>query len=110
VTLVRRKAGFGSYSPNGHTLAYLSPADSFSGGSLWIADDRGGPPRLLVQGDGIEWPHWSPDGTRIAYTKRGSVYVVDVASGRSTRATSGGVAEWFDNDTLIVGEGGCPGC
>jgi hypothetical protein len=109
-TLVRRDAGFGSYSPDAHTLAFLSPAHFFSGGNLWIDDDGGGPPRMLVHGGGIELPRWSPDGTKIAYAKHGNVYVVDVMNGRSTRVSAGGVAEWFDDDTLIVGEGGCPGC
>jgi hypothetical protein len=109
-TLVLPDAGFGSYAPDGHTLAYLSPAASFSGGSLWIVDDRGSAPRKLVQGPGIKFPRWSPDGTRIAYAKGGTVFVVDVASGRSTRVSDGGVAEWFDDETLVVGAGGCPGC
>jgi hypothetical protein len=109
-TLLLRNAGFGSYAPDGHTLAYLSPAASFSGGSLWIADDRGSVPRKLVQGPRIKLPRWSPDGTRIAYAKGGNVYVVDAASGRSARVSKGGVAEWFDDDTLVVGAGGCPGC
>jgi Tol biopolymer transport system component len=106
-TLVRRNAGFGSYSPNGRMLAYLSAVDAnhFDGGTLWVVDVAGGPPRALAQGGRIVWPRWSPDGTRISYAQLGTVYVVNVASGVSTPVATGGVAEWFDDDTLVVGDG-----
>jgi Tol biopolymer transport system component len=107
-TLVRRDAGYGSYASDG-TLTYLSPLDAADGGSLWV-DAGGGVPRRLVTGGHIEWPRWSPDGTSISYAQDGDIYVVDIATARTTRVVSGGVAEWFDNDTLVVGEGGCPGC
>ena len=32
-------------------------------------------------------------------------YVVNVASGVSTPVATGGVAEWFDDDTVVVGDG-----
>jgi hypothetical protein len=111
-TLVRRNAGFGSYSPDGETLMYLSPIDDvdFTGDGLWVAPVDGGAPRKLVEASDIALPRWSPDGTRIAYAQRSRIYVIDVASGVSTRVADGGVAEWFDDETLVVGEGGCPGC
>jgi dipeptidyl aminopeptidase/acylaminoacyl peptidase len=106
--LVRRNAGFGAYSPDGRTMAYLSPltrADA-TGDALWLVDVAGGDPRALVEGPGIWWPSWSPDGTRIAYAvDKDEIYVVDVATGESTRVAQGGVAEWFDDHTLIVGPG-----
>jgi Tol biopolymer transport system component len=110
-TLVLRDAGYGAYAPDG-TLAYLTPYEGGSSGDdLWILDERGGTPRQLVHGPGIEWPRWSPDGTRISYgSNDGGIYVVDVATGDSRRVADGGVAEWFDDDTLVVGAGGCPGC
>jgi dipeptidyl aminopeptidase/acylaminoacyl peptidase len=107
-TLIKRDAGYGSYGPDG-TLAYLSPLDAADGGSLWV-DASGETPRRLATGGHIEWPRWSPDGTKIAYSQNGDIYVVDVASGGTTKVASGGVAEWFDDHTLVVGEGGCPGC
>lgn len=102
--LVRRNAGFGEYSPDGESLLYLSPIrGDFTGGGLWVVDASGGQPRALVEGGGIASPpRWSPDGTRIAYAQGLNVFVVDVATGRSSRVIRGGVPEWFDDDTLIV--------
>jgi Tol biopolymer transport system component len=109
-TVVRHNAGYGSYAPNGQTLVYLSPLDAADGGSLWVTDTTGGTPRRLATGGHIEWPRWSPDGTRIAYVQDANIYVVDITTERTTKVARGGVAEWFDAHTLVVGEGGCPGC
>jgi Tol biopolymer transport system component len=104
-TIVRRNAGWGRYSPDGQTLAFLS--DNGEGGRIRIADATGGPARQLVKGDHNGPPIWSPDGTKIAYVDHG-IQVVDVATGETSEVTAcGGPVEWFDDDTLIVGPGGC---
>jgi Tol biopolymer transport system component len=104
-SLVRRNAGFGVYSPDGGSIAYLSPIESdFTGTELLVAGVGGGTPRALVRSDGITWPRWSPDGTRIAYGRLGHIFVVDVSTGRSERVANGDVPEWFDDQTLIVGQ------
>lgn len=95
-TLVRRNASSGQYSPDGKWLAYLTPV----GDQLSITSVHGGRPRLVFQG-ASGWPRWSPDGTRISYENHG-VYVLNVATGSATKVAEGGVAEWFDNNTLIV--------
>jgi Tol biopolymer transport system component len=110
--LVRRNAAFGTYSPDGRTLAYLSPLDPVdaTGGGLWLADAGGGDPRLLVEDEGIWWPSWSPDGTRIAYgVGTDAIHVVDVATGESSRVAAGATAEWLDDHTLIVSPYCCRG-
>jgi Tol biopolymer transport system component len=102
--LVRRNAGFGTYSPDGETLAYLSPMSSdATGDALWLVDAGGGDPRALVARGGLWWPTWSPDGTMIAYgVGKDEIYVVDVATGESTKVADGAIAEWLDDHTLIV--------
>ena len=61
--------------------------------------DRGG------QGQ-IGWPRWSPDGTQISFTDAESIFVLNVASGSTTRIADGMNAEWVDDHTLIIGTGG----
>jgi len=102
--LVRRNAGFGTYSPDGGTLAYLSPMSSeATGDALWLVDAGGGDPRALVEREGLWWPTWSPDGTMIAYADgTDEIHVVDVATGQSTKVAEGATAEWLDDHTLIV--------
>lgn len=56
---------------------------------LFTVSPTGGPP---VQVTRDEWDvassfSWSPDGGRIAYVADGSVFIVDAASGASTRLT-----------------------
>ena len=105
-TLVRRDAAMGVYAPDGTTLAYLDAPRSEDGGgwssSLWLVDAGGSDPRLLVDGD-FDFLRWSPDGTRIAYAGDGEIHVVDVATGETTYVADGGTAEWFDDDTLVIG-------
>ncbi len=96
LTLVRRNASSGHYSPDGKWLAYLSQQ-----GALMIKSLQGGAPRQLAQGNPW-WPRWSPDATRISYSENGSVYVLNIRSGTATRVADGGQAEWYDNNTLIV--------
>lgn len=107
-TIVRRDAGWGGYSPDGSSLAYLAPVDAkeFSGGGLWITSLSGGAPRAMVPHGHLGWLRWSPDGTRISYVSGRSIYVMTVDTGSATRVAAGGTAEWFDDHTLIVGPGG----
>ncbi len=99
-TLVRRNASKGVYSPDGRSLAYLSPV----GGqvALWITSVNGGKPRMLVHQGDPGFLRWSPDGTRISYGDGGSIFVLNVATGSATKVAEGGNAEWFDANTLIV--------
>ena len=105
-TLVQRSAAWGGYSPNGKSLAYLSPVrHDFTGGGLWITSVHGGTPRALVRGGKLLWPRWSPDGARIAYANGSAVYVVDAATGSTRKVGSGAQPEWLDDHTLIVAKG-----
>src|SRR5262249_50739390 len=77
-TIVQRKAAWGSYSPDGKRVAYLSRLKErdFTGSELWIKSIRGGTPRALVHGSGLQWLRWSPDGKRIAYSDGSAVDIV----------------------------------
>lgn len=93
----------GAYSPNGDTLAFLDPArGEWTSPTLLLAEGGSGEPRVIAEGGAIDWPRWSPDGTRIAYIDRGEVFLVGVASGETTKVGDGGHAEWLDDDTLVI--------
>ena len=81
-----------AWSPDGRQLAYLSNKNGTV--HLYVASANGGTPRALVSPkDGVvSKPTWSPDGTRISYalgstTTASDLFVVNVASGKSTQLT-----------------------
>lgn len=89
-----------AYAPGGGRLAY-AVVRSGTGG-IAVVDRAGGPPRLVVEGDGLyDYPSWSPDGAQIAYAHSpgflGSwnLYVVDVASGATRQLTSTTHQDWY---------------
>jgi Tol biopolymer transport system component len=112
-TLVRRDAGLPAFSPDGTTIAFLRapqpgscsrPASCWRSHELWLMDADGTDERMLIDSDQLlDWPRWSPDGTRIAYVDGGVIKLVDVDTVHTQVVTNGGIAEWYDDDTLIVG-------
>jgi Tol biopolymer transport system component len=102
-TLVVHNASMGVYGPDGGTLAYLdSPRGNWTSSRLMLADVDGSDPRPLVKGDRIEFPRWSPDGTRIAYSDADGIHVVDVSTGAALLVAHGASSDWFGDDTLVV--------
>lgn len=101
-TLLVPDASSGVYGPDGE-LAYVdSPRRLWSSSRLMIADADGGAPRVLVRGDRIAFPRWSPSGTSIAYADGDEIFVVDVSSGVSMTVAHGGWVDWLDDDTLVI--------
>ncbi len=103
-TLVLRNASFPMYFPDGSEIAFVSPLPSpaLGGSSISIADAQG-TRRTLVEANIEIWaPQMSPDGSRIAYQDGGSIYVVEVSTGKSSKVADGNTAEWLDDDSLIV--------
>jgi dipeptidyl aminopeptidase/acylaminoacyl peptidase len=102
-TLLVRNASMGVYAPDGGTLAYLdAPRGYWSSSRLMVADADGSDPRLLVEGNQIDIPRWSPDGTRIAYTDADGIHVVDVSTGEASLVAEGETSDWLGDDTLVV--------
>src|SRR5437588_12323105 len=63
------------------------------GGDLWIVSREGGEARRLTAGAGVETdPHFSPDGTQLAFTREydghDDVYVLPASGGVRRRRTS----------------------
>ncbi len=111
-TLVLRNAASPVYLSGGEELAFIAPATSaFDGQSIAIANGDGSRRTLVEANEGIGFQAMSPDGSRIAYADGGchiaigadcSVYVVEVATGESTKVAEGTWSAWLDDDTLIV--------
>jgi Tol biopolymer transport system component len=114
-TLVLRNGSFpmmGADLPNDVRIAFLSPyPDDLAGDSIMAARLLSPPDSDLHQtlveaNESIWWPTLSPDGGGIAYQDGGSIYVVLFGeaglSPEFSKVTDGEIAEWLDNDTLIV--------
>jgi Tol biopolymer transport system component len=100
------QATLGTLSPDGSTLATSCWGPGLNG--ICIAHAEGTNLRALVSGPGVFGPRWSPDGTRIAYINAKQpvgeykIFVVDVATGKTTFVAEGTSHEWLDDHTLII--------
>jgi Tol biopolymer transport system component len=74
------------------TLAYVSGAAVLR--SLVWVNRKGTAPEPIntIPPDEYEDPRLSPDGTRVLVTRDGDIWIYDIASGRTSRATRDGVS------------------
>lgn len=86
-----------NWAPNADTIAYVSDLQTAKD-FLWIMRGLGNPPRQVgastVNGDNVESPSFSPDGTQIVFTQRTTnqvdaqrstgLWIVDLSSGKLT--------------------------
>jgi len=96
-------------SPDGSRLAYTCPGGLIS---ICVVNADGTDDRYVASADdSVVRPRWSPDGMRLAYWSfhAGEVFVLDVATQRAVRVTSGAQPVWLDNHTLIVKPDRCVG-
>lgn len=123
--LLVRNAAYGSFSPDGRTIAFLRMIPDTKrdywprNAGIWLANADGSDPQPLFEDAGfnsgpLTWKHigpqWSPDGTRIAFVdpSDSNIYVIEVMSGNVTLVGLGGSPTWLDDDRLIIEGFGAP--
>jgi len=97
-----------AWSPDGKWIAFNSDRGGTLAGFL-VRPDGTGLRKLAIEG-WVEYPQFSPDGTRIVYeSASGSnydVYIADIATGARTRLTSSPAADgwpaWSPDGTTIA--------
>ncbi|GIU91662.1 MAG: hypothetical protein KatS3mg011_0568 [Acidimicrobiia bacterium] len=90
-----------SVSPQRDRLAFVLSWEETS--DLWLLDEgRVTTDRELTAFWEDTPPLWSPDGSRLAYSSGGAVWVVPVAGGPPKRLTEGSPAAWIDDTTLAI--------
>ena len=63
------------WSPDGSELLFWLNVTK-DGGSIWEVDVDGSNLRQLTDWRGNVWPSWSPDGSRIAFVRKGALYTM----------------------------------
>jgi Tol biopolymer transport system component len=103
-TLVAENATFWMPLPDEPSGAFVVPQrnNGFFGQSIALTTGDG--LRTLVETINIGFPSASPDGSRIAFVEgeKDDIFVVEVATGESSKVVDGDEASWLDNDTLVV--------
>jgi hypothetical protein len=89
---------FPALSPDGTTLAVSrAPWDHQDQGQIALFDvATGALKRVLTSGPGDETPFWSPDGSQIAFSRDGGIYVISAtgAEGSEKRIADGNSPTW----------------
>jgi Tol biopolymer transport system component/DNA-binding winged helix-turn-helix (wHTH) protein len=95
-----------SFSPDGRQVAFAWTGPAGSILHIYIQSLDGSPPRRLTNDPAPDdFPEWSPDGSRIAFIRRGMVYLAPVKGGQEnplTEAAGAGLAWSRDGSLLAV--------
>ena len=96
------------WAPDGSLIAFSAPSSGGAPGDLWTIPPTGGTPTLL-EGSVLtddRLPAWSPDGTRIAYTRDNDIYVIPSGGGTPARITTDGAVDlhptWSPDGTRLA--------
>jgi Tol biopolymer transport system component len=88
-----RRAGAGSFSPDGNQVVYQSPGDTGDNIDLWLKIVGQVEARQLTTDPAPDlFPTWSPDGTQIAFTRAGAGAPFPLASTIHLVSPMGGAA------------------
>jgi Tol biopolymer transport system component len=114
-----------AWSPDGGHLAFLAPGNSLNYDIFVVNADGTGQTNITESIEDELWPSWSPDGTRIAFTRAAlgsssldtGVFVVNADGSNTTRIGSSSVPVttvlWSPDGTRVLGFqddlGGGPG-
>jgi Tol biopolymer transport system component len=105
-TLVRRNAFMADVSPTGDAIAYIEARSGDAGfetGGVYVARPDGTDARKIAGGPSAEFPRWSPEGSKIAYSADGEVHIIDVETGDiDDEVGAFSWPEWVDADTLMI--------
>ena len=91
------------FSPDGSQVAFVWQGEERGLYRLYLQMTTGGPPRPLTTESVGACVAWSPDGSRIAFTRRGSIYLVSPLGPPERKVTQGLCADWTpDGKSLVV--------
>lgn len=105
LTTTREDESSPCWSPDGRTLCFTSRASGRA--ALYTIPAGGGAMRRLITegAHNCTEPDWSPDGKYVAFTSfmgTFQIFVVEVATGKTTRLADGEDASWAPNSRTMI--------